>query len=100
MHLGEELYGGEELHADDPEYEQHKREEQCDVYLRYKFTTKLQRAIWVNGGQVREEVVFHCFQRYFCCINTVVVGLNELYFCFVGLNVCFDGAGAFIIQYV
>ena len=57
-------------------------------------------AVWIDGGKVRQEVVFYRFDCYLSCIDAMVVRFYELDFCSVGLDVGFDGAGAFIVQNV
>ena len=68
------------------------------MYLLYKFTPYLERAIWIDGSKVSQCVVFDCFDRDFCCIDSMVVRLDELDIGAVGSDVGFDGAGAFVVE--
>ena len=68
------------------------------MYLLYKLTPYLQRAIWVDGSKVSQCVILYCFQRYFCCVDSMVMRLDELDLGLVRLDVGFDGAGAFVVK--
>ena len=43
-------------------------------------------------------MILYCFYRYFCCVDSVVVWLDELNLSVVGLDLGFYGAGAFIVE--
>ena len=43
-------------------------------------------------------MVFYRFDGYFGCVDAMVVWFYQLDFCSVGLDVGFDGAGAFVIK--
>ena len=66
----------------------------------HEFALYLERAVGVNGSKDGKEVVFGGLDGDFCCIDVMVVGINELDLCLVGLDVCFYRAGAFIVQNV
>ena len=68
------------------------------MYLFHKLTPYLQRAIWIDSGKVSECVIFYCFYRDLCRIDSMIVWLDELDLSVVGLDVGFDGAGAFIVE--
>ncbi len=65
--------------------------------LMNEFAPYLERAVGVNGSKAGQEVVFGGLDGYFCCIDAMVVGFNELYLGLVGLDVCFNRAEAFIV---
>ena len=50
-------------------------------------TPYLERAVRVGRRQVRKGMVFYYLDRHFCCVDAMIVGFDELDFCFVGLNV-------------
>ena len=66
--------------------------------LVHELAPELERAVGVDGGKVCERVVFHRLQCQFRRVYSVVVGFHELYLCFVGCDISFDGAGAFIVE--
>ena len=61
-------------------------------------TPYLERAVRVGRRQVRKEMVFHCLDYHFCCVDAMIVGFDQLDFRFIGLDIRSDCAGSFIVE--